>query len=91
MIAGDTVLAAELRATAADAGWAVAGPAEAEGMASPALVLEVLAVGEEPEAPLQGGPHAICCAAGSLAGLDPGGRRRLPRPAAAVRARGWWS
>ena len=29
--------------------------------------------GEDPEAPLQGAPQAICCAAGSLGALDPGG------------------
>jgi 3-hydroxybutyryl-CoA dehydrogenase len=39
----------------------------------PSLILELGLDGEEPEAPLQGGPRAICCAAGSLAALDPGG------------------
>ncbi|MGI9185126.1 MAG: 3-hydroxyacyl-CoA dehydrogenase NAD-binding domain-containing protein [Solirubrobacteraceae bacterium] len=73
VIAGDSMLAAELRADAADAGWAVADPVEAEGLASPFLILDVGRHGEEPEAPLQGGPQAIALAAGSLAALDPGG------------------
>ncbi len=72
VIAGDTTLAEELREAAADGGWAVADPAEAEGMASPDLILD-LTGGEEPDAPLQGAPQAICLTAGSLAGLDPGG------------------
>ncbi len=72
VIAGDTALAVELHEAAAQAGWAVAEPAEAEGMTSPFLILD-LTGGEEPDAPLQGAPQAICLAAGSLAGLDPGG------------------
>lgn len=72
VIAGDSVLAFELREAAAEAGWAVADPAEAGGMASPYLILDVTG-GEEPDAPLQGAPQAICLTAGSLAGLDPGG------------------
>ena len=72
VIAGDSMLASELRAAAADAGWAVADPVEAEGLASPFLILDVTG-GEEPEAPLQGAPQAVALAAGSLAGLDPGG------------------
>ena len=72
VIAGDTTLAEELREAAADAGWAVADPAEAEGMISPDLILD-LTGGEPPDAPLQGAPQAICLTAGSLAGLDPGG------------------
>ncbi len=47
-------------------------PAEAEEREAPFLILD-LSGGEDPEAPLQGGPQAICCAAGSLAALDPGG------------------
>ncbi|HEX3835178.1 MAG TPA: 3-hydroxyacyl-CoA dehydrogenase NAD-binding domain-containing protein [Solirubrobacteraceae bacterium] len=73
VIAGDTVLADELRVAAADAGWVVADPLEAaaDGEA-PYLILDLTA-GEEPEAPLQGAPQAICCHGGSLAALDPGG------------------
>ncbi len=72
VIAGDTTLAGELRAAAADAGWAVAEPAEAEGLASPFLILD-LTGNDDPEAPLQGAPQAVALAAGSLAALDPGG------------------
>ncbi len=72
VIAGDTALAAELREAAAEADWNVAEPAEAHGMASPFLILD-LTGGEEPDAPLQGAPQAICLAGGSLSGLDPGG------------------
>lgn len=72
VIAGDTALAVELHEAAARSGWAVAEPAEAGGMASPFLILD-LTGGEEPDAPLQGAPQAICVAAGSLAALDPGG------------------
>ncbi|MGH2868341.1 MAG: 3-hydroxyacyl-CoA dehydrogenase NAD-binding domain-containing protein [Solirubrobacteraceae bacterium] len=72
VIAGDSMLAAELRAGAADAGWAVADAVEAEGLASPFLILDVTGL-EEPEAPLQGAPQAVVVAAGSLAALDPGG------------------
>jgi 3-hydroxybutyryl-CoA dehydrogenase len=72
VIAGDSMLAAELRAGAAEAGWAVADPVEAEGLASPYLILD-LTGGEAPDAPLQGAPQAIAVAVGSLAALDPGG------------------
>jgi 3-hydroxybutyryl-CoA dehydrogenase len=72
VIAGDTPLAAELRHAAGEAGWAVADPFEAQELASPFLIID-LTGGEEPEAPLQGAPQAICVAAGSLAALDPGG------------------
>jgi 3-hydroxybutyryl-CoA dehydrogenase len=72
VIAGDLILAGELRAAAAEAGWAVADPAEAEGLASPFLIVDVTG-GEEPEAPMQGAPQAIALAVGSLAALDPGG------------------
>jgi 3-hydroxybutyryl-CoA dehydrogenase len=47
-------------------------PEEAEQRDPPFLILDLTGT-EEPEAPLQGGPQAICCAAGSLAALDPGG------------------
>jgi 3-hydroxybutyryl-CoA dehydrogenase len=71
VIAGDTVLADELASAAAAAGWEVLTPAQSAGEV-PFLVLDCT-LGEEPEAPLQGGPQAICCASGSLAALDPGG------------------
>jgi 3-hydroxybutyryl-CoA dehydrogenase len=72
VIAGDTILADELREAAGAAGWAVADPLEAETLATPQLILD-LTNGEEPGAPLQGAPQAICLTAGSLAALDPGG------------------
>ena len=72
VIAGDSQLALELEAAAADAGWEVLGAAEAVDGPAPFLILD-LTGGEEPDAPLQGAPQAICVAAGSLAALDPGG------------------
>jgi 3-hydroxybutyryl-CoA dehydrogenase len=74
VIAGDTPLAQELRAAAAGAGWEVADPVavDDEGGQVPFLILD-LTGGEEPDAPLQGAPQAICCHGGSLAALDPGG------------------
>jgi 3-hydroxybutyryl-CoA dehydrogenase len=50
----------------------VATPEEAADAPAPFLILD-LTGGLEPEAPLQGGPQAVCCAPGSLASLDPGG------------------
>jgi 3-hydroxybutyryl-CoA dehydrogenase len=72
VIAGDGALAAELRAAGTAAGWDVRSPAEAAGEAVPFLILD-LGIDDESEVPLQGAPQAICCAAGSLAALDPGG------------------
>jgi 3-hydroxybutyryl-CoA dehydrogenase len=71
VIHGETVLASELETFARQAGWEVAGPADAEGEV-PFLVLDC-GLGDEPDAPLQGGPQALLCAAGSLTALDPGG------------------
>ena len=71
VIAGHSALAHDLEDAAADAGWDVASPEEAQGLEAPFLILD-LEPGEDLEAPLQGGPQAICCAAGSLAMLDPG-------------------
>jgi 3-hydroxybutyryl-CoA dehydrogenase len=74
VVAGSWPLAESLRSAAADAGWDVVSPEDAESAgAVPFLVVDVLGPGEEALAPLQGGPQAICCAAGSLGGLDPGG------------------
>ncbi len=72
VVAGASPLAIELIQCAAQAGWDVAEPQEAQGLAAPFLILDVTG-GEEPDAPLQGGPQAICCSGGSLAALDPGG------------------
>jgi 3-hydroxybutyryl-CoA dehydrogenase len=72
VVAGETPLAVELAHAAIDAGWEVADPDEAQELEAPSLILD-LTGGEPPDAPLQGGPQAVCCAAGSLAALDPGG------------------
>jgi 3-hydroxybutyryl-CoA dehydrogenase len=72
VIAGESPLAIELEEAAVSAGWDVASPIEAQGDQPPFLILD-LTNGLEPEAPLQGGPQAVCCAAGSLAVLDPAG------------------
>ena len=72
VIAGESQLAFELELAATDAGWTVATPAEALDGPAPFLILD-LTGGEEPDAPLQGAPQAICCTAGSLTALDPGG------------------
>jgi 3-hydroxybutyryl-CoA dehydrogenase len=72
VIAGDTLLADDLREAAGAAGWAVADPLEAETLSTPELILD-LTGGEDPGAPLQGAPQALCLASGSLATLDPGG------------------
>jgi 3-hydroxybutyryl-CoA dehydrogenase len=67
VIAGESVLASELSEAAADAGWRV----EQQSDQVPALIIDC--TGGEADVPLQGGPLAVCCAAGSLAALDPGG------------------
>jgi 3-hydroxybutyryl-CoA dehydrogenase len=72
VIAGDSTLALELADAAAVAGWDVNTPAEALDANAPFLILDC-SLGDEPLAPLQGGPQAILTAAGSLAALDPGG------------------
>jgi 3-hydroxybutyryl-CoA dehydrogenase len=72
VIAGHSALAHALAAAASEAGWDVVGPDEAMDRDPPFLILD-LSLGEDLDAPLQGGPQAVCCAAGSLATLDPGG------------------
>jgi 3-hydroxybutyryl-CoA dehydrogenase len=72
VIAGESELALALVEAAEEAGWEVAAPADAVEARTPFLILD-LTGGEEPEAPLQGAPQAICCAGGSLSALDPGG------------------
>jgi 3-hydroxybutyryl-CoA dehydrogenase len=72
VIAGGSPLAMELRTLAAKAGWDVLLPGEAGSRQPPFLILDVSGE-EELEAPLEGGPQAVCCAAGSLGALDPGG------------------
>jgi 3-hydroxybutyryl-CoA dehydrogenase len=73
VIAGHSLLAAELASAAGDAGWEVVTPADAVERDPPFLILDLTLDGDEAEAPLQGAPQAICCAAGSLGALDPGG------------------
>jgi 3-hydroxybutyryl-CoA dehydrogenase len=70
VIAGESPVAFALAHAAGEAGWQVARPGESDEV--PSLIIDCTA-GEELEAPLQGGPSMILCAAGSLATLDPGG------------------
>jgi 3-hydroxybutyryl-CoA dehydrogenase len=70
VVAGQLMLAQLLLERAEEAGWDARTPAEAEGEV-PFLILDCGAGEDDP--PLQGGPQAICCHAGSLAVLDPGG------------------
>jgi 3-hydroxybutyryl-CoA dehydrogenase len=72
VVAGHSALARGLAGAAAEAGWEVVRPEAAQDREPPFLILD-LGLGEDLEAPLQGGPQAICCAAGSLSTLDPGG------------------
>ncbi len=72
VIHGGSTLAQELEEAARNAGWDVVSPGDAQHQRPPFLILD-LGANVEPEAPLQGGPQAICCAAGSLAALDPAG------------------
>jgi 3-hydroxybutyryl-CoA dehydrogenase len=72
VIAGDSPLAHALADAASDAGWEVASPEQAPARDPPFLILD-LGLGEDLDAPLQGGPQAIACVPGSLAMLDPGG------------------
>jgi 3-hydroxybutyryl-CoA dehydrogenase len=73
VVSGASQLALELELAAAEAGWDVVSPAEAVDRAAPDLILEVDVDDDGPEAVLQGGPRVVCCSAGSLAALDPGG------------------
>jgi 3-hydroxybutyryl-CoA dehydrogenase len=75
VIAGDSPLAEELRTATAAAGWDALTPEEAGDRQPPAVILDLMGgPAEEPlDVPLEGGPRAVCCWSGSLAGLDPGG------------------
>jgi 3-hydroxybutyryl-CoA dehydrogenase len=72
VIAGNSALAQELESAASAAGWQVALPDEAQDREPPFLIVDC-SLGDDVDAPMQGGPQAICCAAGSLGMLDPGG------------------
>ena len=61
VIAGDTPLAAELEQAATAAGWTAITPIEAADADPPFLILDA-SLGEDPGAPLQGGPQAILTA-----------------------------
>ncbi len=74
VVAGETPLAMEVREAAGASGWDVLEPEEAGDREPPFLILDMRFPGEpELEVPLEGGPQAVCCSAGSLAALDPGG------------------
>jgi 3-hydroxybutyryl-CoA dehydrogenase len=73
VIAGDGVLAAELSEAGEAAGWDVLDAESAQAADVPFMILDLTAGDHDPAAPLQGGPRAVCCAAGSLAALDEGG------------------
>jgi 3-hydroxybutyryl-CoA dehydrogenase len=73
VISGDSPLAVELADAAGEAGWNVVDPFDAADAPAPFLILDLGLDDEPPEAPLQGGPQAVCCASGSLAALDPAG------------------
>jgi 3-hydroxybutyryl-CoA dehydrogenase len=72
VIGGRSPLARALAHAASQAGWEVAVPEQARDREPPFLILDV-DQDEDSDAPLQGGPQAICCSHGSLALLDPGG------------------
>jgi 3-hydroxybutyryl-CoA dehydrogenase len=86
VVAGEGVLANELRAAAADAGYEVRSPHDPTGGVLPALIVDCDRTPSEREhasearypdrraQPLpQGGAHVVLVAAGSLSVLDPGG------------------
>ncbi len=74
VITGDGVLAGELRAAAARAGYEVRGPHEPSGGVLPSLIVECdrTPAGEPPAAD-RGAARLVLCARGSLSVLDAGG------------------
>jgi 3-hydroxybutyryl-CoA dehydrogenase len=68
VIAGETYLADELFLAAAEAGWGVASPGDADGEV-PFLALDC-GRDEDSDAPLQGGPQALLVDGSSLAALE---------------------
>jgi 3-hydroxybutyryl-CoA dehydrogenase len=73
VIAGESPLAMQLADAALAVGFTVASPSEAARSGTvPELILDLLG-DDDAEVPLQGGPRVVCCAAGSLAALDPAG------------------
>ena len=70
MVAGESEHAFWLIEAAAEAGWDVATPWDADGEV-PALIVDCGEVDGDP--PLQGGPQLLLCDGASLAAQDPGG------------------
>jgi 3-hydroxybutyryl-CoA dehydrogenase len=70
LVAGESPVADELAIAAADAGWEVAEPHDAEGEV-PALIVDCGA--REGDPPLQGAPQLLLCDAAPLAAQDPEG------------------
>ena len=70
VIAGESALAIDLHEAAAEAGWDVAIPEEADGEV-PDLIVDCGATDDDP--PLQGGPQIVLCDGAPLSALDPGG------------------
>jgi len=70
VVAGEGVLATELREAAQRAGYRVTARQE-PGAEAPWLILDCGAEPDDP--PLEGAPQALLCVEGSLAALDPGG------------------
>jgi 3-hydroxybutyryl-CoA dehydrogenase len=73
VIAGDSLLSEELAQAGGEAGWEMLDAAEAHDAEVPFLILDLTGGHEHHEAPLQGGPRAVFCGAGSLAALEQGG------------------
>ena len=88
VIAGEGVLAEELRSAASQAGYEVRSPHDPTGGVLPALIVDCACEPVEREDPVvraperpdrraqpvsQGGAHVLLCCAGSLAALDRGG------------------
>jgi 3-hydroxybutyryl-CoA dehydrogenase len=81
VVSGENVLAGELRAAAARAGFEVRGPHEPSGGVLPSLIVECDREPVEEQAPggaageaVEGGAaRLVLCAQGSLSSLDPGG------------------
>jgi 3-hydroxybutyryl-CoA dehydrogenase len=82
VIAGEGVLAEELRLAAISAGYEVRSPHDPTGGVLPALIVECdraptfgldASAGGEAREPAHGGARLVLCRAGSLGTLDPGG------------------
>jgi 3-hydroxybutyryl-CoA dehydrogenase len=71
VVAGDGVLAHELRAAAEAAGWDARAPEDSAGEV-PELVIDC-GTGDGEAPPPQGGPQLVLCDIAALAELDPGG------------------